>query len=515
MAAWFELLTLVGTVLVLLPTPTSANRKHPLLSDLHNMPIDWVAGYNMGDLLNMPSFLGLWPPHGSQAITDASRKVGKHLPNSTIGLYHSNTTAGMEKLWHKCREPNIKRLKVAIQLAQKIDAHPAPHLLTLVRSADTLVVHVRSGDTGIISEEYEKHASNLVHNFSHIVLLGQVHGDKRHDTDKSLKNLRHDLQRLAGSMVISKPDLSVTYGSFSPDHDLYLMSEASNLLVHKGGFSGLAALVCRGTVFYTKQLIQHAQGRRAFEIQLLLSLIKKPQPLPPNLVARTEWTATFDLMGPVSPSCCILNVYGNGDGEKFVCSNAPSFVDTSSGSDCWIASIGSNGDFSFEYSVYEQSSCHIHTFDCTGTWEVPHNISSRVTLHPICVSDHTNGSYMAWNDIVARATNGKGTPPAYLKMDVEGWEYAVLPSLAMYPDVAPEQIAVELHVVTYPQAVSTMINSPWGPRPGTNLLYVEQKSFVSLMSTMFEAGYKLVWRQDNKYCAHCSEILLMRDSFVD
>lgn len=519
----FTLALAISLSLLSLSLPASALKAEPadpLLSALHNMPTSWKFGYNLGDLFNTPSFVGLWNPFGNRELVDAGKEVGRHLPRSIIGLYYNNVTAGKEHHWQRCREPNLARVRRAMLLAQMHHPHPSPHLVTLVRSPDTLVVHVRSGDKGQISEAYAHQTAHLSRNFSSVVLLGQVHGDKRYDTGDALKTLRGALHRLAGTLVLSRPGLQVAYGSSTADHDLYLMSEASHLLVHRGGFSSLAALLCRGNVFYTAefghgQLFQ-ANGRVEPAHATFLSMIGKPQPLPPTLGSRTEWTAWFDLMGPVSPSCCVFSVFGVGDGEKAVCMNAPAFGGaTTAGADCWIASIGSNGDFSFEDSVFRQTACQIHTFDCTGTWEVPKNLSSRVTLHPICVSDHTNGTYLTWDKIVARATNGKGTPPAYLKIDVEGWEYSVLPSLAKYPDVAPQQIAAEVHLVTYGQAVQNMVGGPWGKRPGTHLWHVEQSSFVTLMNTMYKGGYRLVSRQDNPYCTHCSEIVLLRDWLVD
>jgi hypothetical protein len=54
--------------------------------------------------------------------------------------------------------------------------------------------------------------------------------------------------------ILAKRDNVYIYLN-SPDIHLSIMSEATNLLVHKGGFSCLGSIVCGGNLFITNYFI--------------------------------------------------------------------------------------------------------------------------------------------------------------------------------------------------------------------------------------------------------------------
>ena len=77
-----------------------------------------------------------------------------------------------------------------------------------------------------------------------------------------------------------------------------------------------------------------------------------------------------------------------------------------------------------------------------------------------------------------------GRQPDYMKMDIEGFEWLLLPSLmASDPENLPVQIQVELHR-RLPSSLSEIMGN-------------------------IKERYSIVKRHDNPFCRHCSEILLV------
>ena len=223
----------------------------------------------------------------------------------------------------------------------------------------------------------------------------------------------------------------------------------------------------------------------------------------------TYYTRILDTMGPVQNSLCRLEAFGHEDGEKLMCINA-----LSAKSGCWIMSIGSNGDFSFEGDIYRKTSCKVHIFDCTGDWQVPRDISSRVFFHKKCIGSRlhasSSGDHLPYEALVALAgpqpSQKQLIPPSYLKMDVEGYEFDVLPDmLASSHHLLPDQIAFELHIVTNINA-----GRAWAYNESARQYDLKSNALVeSLFSKLKTANFSLVSRVDNPHCAHCSEVVVV------
>ena len=136
----------------------------------------------------------------------------------------------------------------------------------------------------------------------------------------------------------------------------------------------------------------------------------------------------FDMIGPVGPICKEMERYGKHDNEKRAC-GLLSHVD----SNCTIISLGSNNEWGFEEEIFKKTTCKVHSFDCTvsGDVEPPEAIRSRVTLHKVCVGNEDqvigNRKFVSWDSLLALA--GISTPPSFLKMDIEGFEWEILPTI--------------------------------------------------------------------------------------
>jgi hypothetical protein len=95
---------------------------------------------------------------------------------------------------------------------------------------------------------------------------------------------------------------------------------------------------------------------------------------------------------------------------------------------------------------------------------------------------------------------GATSAPTVLKMDIEGFEWAVIRSMiASSPRrLLPTSISFELHTSTGVRE----IDWHWRPREGTEV--------ALFMEYLMKSGYLLVDRHDNPYCKHCTELVVAR-----
>jgi len=214
--------------------------------------------------------------------------------------------------------------------------------------------------------------------------------------------------------------------------------------------------------------------------------------------------------------------------------------------ECNIFSIGSNDQWGFENEVVQKlPDCVTHTFDCTLKNNTPKKKpnSDNVRFYPYCIGDgdgdggednnNSNNNNNNKHDSSTTSTNTTTTtddnketttptsktsrflpyhelwkqtntksPPKLLKIDVEGFEFSVLPSMLRTSpqEIWPEQIMVEIHWGT------RMVDVP-------SMLRTRQASEIALLfGQLFNyGGYLPV---NVKYfepgCSSCMEVLLVR-----
>ena len=184
--------------------------------------------------------------------------------------------------------------------------------------------------------------------------------------------------------------------------------------------------------------------------------------------------------------------------EKHACGLSTLF---SKEKECVVVSIGSQNLWVFEEAIYQNTSCRIEVFDCTVPGaSPPAHIRGRTTLHHICIGDQDaviNGqTFLSWASITKRI--GMTAAPAYVKMDIEGYEYNVLRGIMRDGILLPTQIAFELHYETQ------MGGLAWRDR------LLPSSEMVELMQVLYANGYYLVHRKNNPYCPHCAELLVAR-----
>ena len=132
--------------------------------------------------------------------------------------------------------------------------------------------------------------------------------------------------------------------------------------------------------------------------------------------------------------------------------------------ECNIFSIGSNDQWGFEQEVIEKlPNCVVHTFDCTLKDNKPRKKpnSDNIHFYPYCISGDrpVAADFLSYLDIWKQTNTTKA--PRILKIDVEGFEFDVLPSLLREspPDIWPEQIMIEIHWATRMVGVSSVLRT--------------------------------------------------------
>lgn len=205
-------------------------------------------GYNLGDLLNMPYIVGIWAKDHQKDTGYLERRVeviSKIYPNSFLATYLNSRPAD-EHI------PNIVRLKMALRKYIINNIGRIQSVFRAIRDPGVLCVHLRSGDKGAVSKNYLEKIKLLSDNYKQVIVFSGIHLDQRFSSHQNSKSsLAQSLNEILG---LNK---NIYVYLDQPDVHLSLMSLASNLLVHRGGFSILATLVSRGNLYITNEFKIH------------------------------------------------------------------------------------------------------------------------------------------------------------------------------------------------------------------------------------------------------------------
>ena len=198
----------------------------------------------------------------------------------------------------------------------------------------------------------------------------------------------------------------------------------------------------------------------------------------------------------------LTRIGGIHDGSKVICGIEILKPPTK----CTVYSLGSFGNFDFEWGLLKNTSCEIHTYDCTIPAPQP---IERMTFHQICLGDASklqkfmhpynaqkenpifnNASlFQSFNKILE---DNKHSEVHILKMDIEGGEYSVFSDLLCQANERslPYQISFESH---------------WWNRDIYHAI-LHQKMF----SQLWESGYRILYHEYNPGDHTCVEWTLMR-----
>ena len=207
-----------------------------------------MNGYNIGDLLNMPSFWVGWNrnPHHNQDKYDAFLNVSKNYPNTIVYYYFKLRNDNTEPI------PNMEKIEEAIKLY--IINNDVSNIINKVNDDNTLCVHLRSGDKGIVDDDYINKINDLSNKYNKIIILCGIHSDQNFESNEiSKKNLIKSLQKINNNKIEIHIDKA--------DNHLVMMNKCKNLLIHRGGFSILGSIIFNGNnLYYTNIFEPHTNN---------------------------------------------------------------------------------------------------------------------------------------------------------------------------------------------------------------------------------------------------------------
>ena len=201
------------------------------------------AGYNVGDLLNMPALSGVWEqtPHKDEITLYRMHLIACFYKNSVLDRYcRSRNHSDPQEII-----PNVDRIRTSLSEYITENQHKFKAALDIAQKPTTLCVHLRNGD---IDSEYAyiELIKKLSSQYDTILLLSGIHRDSHY---KDLTTKQENFISTLNDILSSSPNIYLYMAE--PDIHLSIMMHASNLLLHKMGFSCLGSIVSKGKLFIT------------------------------------------------------------------------------------------------------------------------------------------------------------------------------------------------------------------------------------------------------------------------
>jgi hypothetical protein len=208
------------------------------------------TGYNISDLLNMPYYWANWNqnPHDHQHYYDIACNTAKNNPETILGKYYSSrpNDEGI---------PNLNRLSNVIDDYINDNKIKNLDIINIIENTNTLTVHLRSGDFGFVSENYVNTIYNLSKKFDKVILLPGLHRWFYREGENSERNLNSKNNLLQSYNEILKTNNNIYVYFDIPDIHISIMRLASNLLLHRGGFSTMGSFINNNNIFITNELL--------------------------------------------------------------------------------------------------------------------------------------------------------------------------------------------------------------------------------------------------------------------
>jgi len=375
------------------------------------------------------------------------------------------------------------------------------HLLTL---KSTLLVHIRSCDNNQLPLSYIYSIGNVSQNFKTVVLTGGCHADERYATQhEAFSNLENSVEKVYTHMREFEMHCKLRFfPNYNPDDALYAFRVALNILVERGGFAALAVLLTQGSAFLDQPMKTYYDNA---DFKNLVS--SKSKLLWKRDDDRNESNSGLDHVAQVVPTNCLFELVGAASKSKRMC-----MTESVNDEQCWVLSNSYNGLVGFETFFFSNTKCSVHVFDCTGDWQVPKNMTTRVFIHHICIGPKklSNGdrSFLPYEEVVSLATNKVNVAPTYFKLDFQGDEFQLLHAILASPrTIQPIQIGFELRLTT-----SSIITPLHEHHHKDDELVDKEESAVAFLFFMLKGfgGYEVISREDDPTCQTCAEFVVMK-----
>ena len=200
-----------------------------------------AAGYNIGDLLNMPHLAGCWysNPHNSPEQLKRLYLIGESYKGSILHFYIQRRPIN-ENI------PYIPRIIGATKMFIDNLNDRFKDIFESIQDIDNICVHVRSGDN-IVEPEFIDLIAKISKKYKNVYLVSGVHKDEYFEkNDVKICNFLNAINNI----LVQNENIHIILGE--PDEHLAIMYSARNLLLHRGGFSVLGSIVNQGQLFATK-----------------------------------------------------------------------------------------------------------------------------------------------------------------------------------------------------------------------------------------------------------------------
>jgi hypothetical protein len=211
---------------------------------IYDKPLDKdgrAAGYNLGDLLNMPSLYDHWGqnPHATSCALERMNLLGTNYEKSVLWYYCANRK-------EDDIVPDINLIKDSVLKFTTDNIHCFSDIVDIVKDPKCICVHVRNGDSDT-ELEFINHIEKISHSFDKVVLLSGIHLDTV---------FKQDEEKIANFLTTINNILKLNSNIYiylgKADVHLSIMMHASNLLLHKSGFSCLGSIVSTGNLYITE-----------------------------------------------------------------------------------------------------------------------------------------------------------------------------------------------------------------------------------------------------------------------
>jgi hypothetical protein len=197
----------------------------------------------------MPYYWTGWNqnPHNSQEYYNMACNTAQDNPDTILGKYYSSRSND-EII------PNLNRLSNVIDNYINDTKIYNLDIIKIIKDSNTLTVHLRSGDRGIISNSYIKKIDDLFKKFDKVILLSGVNRSRYIEDENSEHNVTCKKNLLESYNKILKLNNNIFVYLDIPDIHISIMKLSSNLLLHKGGFSVIGSFINNNNIFVTNEL---------------------------------------------------------------------------------------------------------------------------------------------------------------------------------------------------------------------------------------------------------------------
>ena len=202
------------------------------------------AGYNIGNLLNMPYYdnipgWDLLPLNNDESTLSRLYIIGNTYFNSILYYYIKNRKIG------EC-VPYIPNILYAVDKFIEQNKYELNDIIPEIEKNSCLCVHVRCGDL-LVEDDFIKLIYKMSLKYEKVIILAGIHMDEHFANNDTKK---HIFLTYINNILNQNDNIFINLNT--PDIHLSIMRLCKNLLLHKGTYTTLGYIISKGNLFITK-----------------------------------------------------------------------------------------------------------------------------------------------------------------------------------------------------------------------------------------------------------------------